>query len=39
MGIWEMRNPYYVKEIIHKIVEYNNNPDLRSIALDYYGGE
>ena len=36
MGIWEMRNPYYVEQIIHKIVQYNNNEEIRKIGLEYY---
>ncbi len=39
MGIWEMRNPYYVHEIIKKLIEYNNNKELEKIGFDYYGNK
>ena len=39
MGIWEMRNPYYVEQIIHKLVEYNNNKELEKIGYEYYGNK
>jgi len=31
MGIWEMRNPYYVEQVMQKILEYNYNSELRVI--------
>ena len=37
MGIWEMRNPYYVEQIIHNILEYNNNKELRDILVEING--
>ena len=32
MGIFEMRNPYYVERIIDKLIEYQNNQELRKIV-------
>lgn len=39
MGIWEMRNPYYVQQVIHKLIEYNNNEELRKIYVEHNNGQ
>ena len=39
MGVWEMRNPYYVHMIIDKIIMYNNNAKVREVVEEHYKGE
>ncbi len=34
-----MRNPYYVQEIIKKLIEYNNNKEIKGITEEYYHGK
>ena len=38
MAIFEMRNPYYLQQIIHKLVQFEHNQRLNDCLLEYFGG-
>ncbi|CDW72016.1 UNKNOWN [Stylonychia lemnae] len=39
MGIYEMRNPYYMSSIVQKLVEFEHNSELNKFLTEFYKGK